>query len=102
MLGKVVKRAPSLSPSPRRSSSLPPQWARGTSLDVTKLLRILPHRPPMLMLDRVTEIEPRKSARGIKAVSANEPSVRGHFPTQPVFPPTLCFEALAQLMCVLI
>lgn len=56
----------------------------------------------MLMLDRVTELEPRKSARGIKAVSANEPSVRGHFPTQPVFPPTLCLEAVAQLMCVLI
>jgi 3-hydroxyacyl-[acyl-carrier-protein] dehydratase len=56
----------------------------------------------MLMLDRVTEIEPRKSARGIKAVSANEPAVRGHFPTQPVFPSPLCLEALAQLMCVLI
>jgi 3-hydroxyacyl-[acyl-carrier-protein] dehydratase len=56
----------------------------------------------MLMLDRVTEIEPRKSARGIKAVSANEPAVRGHFPTQPVFPPTLCLEAAAQLMCVLL
>jgi 3-hydroxyacyl-[acyl-carrier-protein] dehydratase len=56
----------------------------------------------MLMLDRVVDLEPRKTARGIKAVSANEPAVRGHFPTQPVFPPTLCLEAMGQLMCVLI
>jgi 3-hydroxyacyl-[acyl-carrier-protein] dehydratase len=75
---------------------------RGGSLDVTKLLRILPHRPPMLMLDRVIDLQPRKSARGIKAVSANEPVVRGHFPTQPVFPPALCLEAMSQLLCVLI
>lgn len=54
------------------------------------------------MLDRVFDLEPRKTARGIKAVSANEPAVRGHFPTQPVFPPTLCLEAMSQLMCVLI
>jgi 3-hydroxyacyl-[acyl-carrier-protein] dehydratase len=72
------------------------------SLDVAKLLRILPHRPPMLLLDRVIELEPRKTARGIKAVSANEPAVRGYLPTQPVFPSSLCIEALAQLMCVLI
>ena len=103
MPGKVVKRAPSLSPSPRRSSSLPPPtWARGASLDVAKLLRILPHRPPMLLLDRVIDIEPRKTARGLKAVSANEPAMRGYYPTDPVFPPTLCIEALSQLMCVLI
>jgi 3-hydroxyacyl-[acyl-carrier-protein] dehydratase len=75
---------------------------RGASLDVNKLLRILPQRPPMLMLDRVIDLEPRKSARGIKAVSANEPAVRGHFPTAPVFPAVLCLEALSQLMCVLI
>jgi 3-hydroxyacyl-[acyl-carrier-protein] dehydratase len=56
----------------------------------------------MLLLDRVTDLEPRKSARGIKAVSANEPAVRGYAPTQPVFPSALCLEALAQLMCVLI
>ena len=56
----------------------------------------------MLLLDRVVTIEPRRSARGIKAISANEPSVRGHFPTAPVFPPTLALEAMAQLMCVLI
>jgi 3-hydroxyacyl-[acyl-carrier-protein] dehydratase len=76
--------------------------ARGASLDVNQLLRILPHRPPMLLLDRVIELEPPKSARGIKAVSANEPAVRGHFPTAPVFPAFLCLEAMSQLMCVLI
>jgi 3-hydroxyacyl-[acyl-carrier-protein] dehydratase len=71
-------------------------------IDVNKLLRILPQRPPALMLDRVIELDPRKSARGIKSVSANEPAVRGHFPSAPVLPAVLCLEALSQLMCVLI
>ena len=81
-----------------------PKWngARGASLDVNKLLRILPQRPPMLLIDRVTDLEPRKSARAIKAVSANEPVVRGYVPVAPVFPSVLCLEAMSQLMCVLI
>ena len=71
------------------------------SLDITRILRILPHRAPFLLIDRVLDLEPRKSARAIKCVSYNEPYFAGHFPGEPVFPAVLCLEAMAQLMCVL-
>jgi 3-hydroxyacyl-[acyl-carrier-protein] dehydratase len=71
------------------------------SIDIATLLRILPHRAPFLLLDRVIEVEPRRSARAVKAVSYNEPTIAGHFPGAPVFPAVLCIEAMAQLMCVL-
>ena len=71
------------------------------NLDITKILRILPHRAPFLLIDRIIELEPRKSARAIKCVTYNEPFFPGHFPGTPVFPAVLCLEAMAQLMCVL-
>jgi 3-hydroxyacyl-[acyl-carrier-protein] dehydratase len=71
-------------------------------LDTAKLMRILPHRAPFLLIDRVLDIEPRKSARAVKCVSANEPVFQGHFPGEPIFPAVLCIEAMAQLMCVLV
>jgi 3-hydroxyacyl-[acyl-carrier-protein] dehydratase len=70
-------------------------------LDITKIMRILPHRAPFLLIDRVLDIEPRKSARAIKCVSVNEPIFQGHFPKEPTFPAVLCLEAMAQLMCIL-
>jgi 3-hydroxyacyl-[acyl-carrier-protein] dehydratase len=100
MLGKVaVRRLPN--PSPRLNNPGPGLSARGVGLDITKILRILPHRAPFLLIDRVVEIEPRKSARAYKCVSANEPIFQGHFPGMPVFPAVLCLEAMSQLMCVL-
>lgn len=69
--------------------------------DTERLLRILPHRPPFLLVDRVTAVEPRKSARAIKCVTVNEPALVGHFPDKPVFPGVLVLEALAQLTGVL-
>lgn len=71
-------------------------------LDINKILRILPHRAPFLLIDRVVELAPRKTARAIKCVTYNEPFFRGHFPNEPVFPAVLCLEAMAQLMCVLL
>jgi 3-hydroxyacyl-[acyl-carrier-protein] dehydratase len=71
------------------------------NLDITQILRILPHRSPFLLIDRVVELEPRKSARAIKCVTYNEPFFPGHFPGAPVFPAVLCIEAMTQLMCVL-
>jgi 3-hydroxyacyl-[acyl-carrier-protein] dehydratase len=71
------------------------------SLDITKILRILPHRSPFLLIDRVIDLEPRTSARAIKCVTYNEPFFPGHFPGAPIFPAVLCLEAMAQLMCVL-
>jgi 3-hydroxyacyl-[acyl-carrier-protein] dehydratase len=71
------------------------------SLDISKILRILPHRSPFLLIDRIIDLEPRKSARAVKCVTYNEPFFPGHFPGAPIFPAVLCLEAMAQLMCVL-
>jgi 3-hydroxyacyl-[acyl-carrier-protein] dehydratase len=71
------------------------------NLDINKILRILPHRSPFLLIDRIIDLEPRKSARAVKCVTYNEPFFPGHFPGTPVFPAVLCLEAMAQLMCVL-
>lgn len=71
------------------------------NFDIERLLRILPHRAPFLLLDRVTGIEPRKAARAVKCVTFNEPVMAGHFPDRPVFPGVLVVEALAQLTAVL-
>ena len=70
-------------------------------LDITRILRILPHRSPFVLIDRVVEIQPRKSARAIKCVTYNEPFFPGHFPSHPVFPSVLILEAMAQLTAIL-
>lgn len=71
------------------------------NLDISKILKILPHRTPFLLIDRVVELEPLRSARGIKCVTYNEPFFPGHFPGAPIFPGVMCLEAMGQLMCIL-
>jgi 3-hydroxyacyl-[acyl-carrier-protein] dehydratase len=66
-------------------------------LDIDKILTILPHRWPFVLVDRVTQIEPHKRIRGIKAVGFNEPWFQGHFPKQPIMPGVLILEAMAQI-----
>jgi 3-hydroxyacyl-[acyl-carrier-protein] dehydratase len=66
------------------------------SLDVLGLMRLLPHRYPFLLVDRIIEIDGDNSAIGIKNVTANEPHFQGHFPEQPVMPGVLIVEAMAQ------
>jgi beta-hydroxyacyl-ACP dehydratase FabZ len=61
------------------------------------IVRILPHRYPFLLVDRVTEIELGKRAVGIKNVTANEPFFQGHFPGRPIMPGVLIIEAMAQV-----
>ena len=65
-------------------------------LNSNQIQEILPHRYPFLLVDRITECEPRKSATGIKCVSANESQFMGHFPQKHVMPGVLIIEALAQ------
>jgi 3-hydroxyacyl-[acyl-carrier-protein] dehydratase len=69
--------------------------------DINRILRILPHRYPFVLIDRVIELAPRQSARAIKCVTYNEPFFPGHFPGAPILPGGLILEALAQLTAVL-
>jgi 3-hydroxyacyl-[acyl-carrier-protein] dehydratase len=74
------------------------------SVDIGKLLTLLPHRYPFLLVDRIIEIDHDNSAIGIKNVTVNEPHFTGHFPGQPVMPGVLVIEAMAQTagaICVL-
>lgn len=72
-----------------------------TTADIFAVMAMLPHRFPMLLVDRVEDIIPGVSARGIKAVTINEPFFAGHFPTRPIMPGVLIIEALAQTAGVL-
>lgn len=66
-------------------------------LDIRQIMEILPHRYPILLVDRILELEPGVRARGYKNVTANEPVFTGHFPGNPVLPGVYMIEALAQL-----
>ena len=66
-------------------------------LEIDEIKKILPHRAPFLLVDRIIEIDPFKSATGIKNVTYNEPQFRGHFPHQAIMPGVLILEAMAQV-----
>lgn len=68
----------------------------GATLEIEDIKRLIPHRYPFLMIDRLTKIVPGESAVGIKNVTINEPFFSGHFPDQPIMPGVLIVEALAQ------
>ncbi|HWG88228.1 MAG TPA: 3-hydroxyacyl-ACP dehydratase FabZ, partial [Candidatus Acidoferrales bacterium] len=65
-------------------------------LDITQIQAILPHRYPLLLIDRVLEIERKKKIVAIKNVTINEPFFQGHFPGYPIMPGVLIVEAMAQ------
>jgi len=69
----------------------------GTLLDVREITKIIPHRFPFLLIDKVIELEGYRRAVGIKNVTYNEPFFQGHFPDQPIMPGVLQIEAMAQL-----
>lgn len=71
-------------------------------LSCDEIRKILPHRYPMLLVDRVLELEPLKSAKGVKAVTYNEPYFQGHFPEKSVMPGVMVIEALTQLIHIMI
>ena len=66
-------------------------------LEIEEIMKILPHRSPMLLVDRILEIDPFHSATGIKNVTMNEPFFVGHFPSCPIMPGVLVLEAMAQV-----
>ena len=71
-------------------------------LDIARIMHAIPHRYPMLMIDRVVDLVPARSAVGIKNVSVNEGFFQGHFPNHPVMPGVLIIESMAQTAAVLV
>ncbi|MGY8986079.1 MAG: 3-hydroxyacyl-ACP dehydratase FabZ [Sphingomonadales bacterium] len=72
------------------------------TMDIIRIMEMIPHRYPMLLVDRVKDIIPNVSATGIKCVTMNENFFQGHFPSKPVMPGVLIIEALAQAACVMV
>ena len=70
--------------------------------DIQDIKRMIPHRYPFLLIDRVRDIDLNKSAVGIKNVTVNEPHFQGHFPAQPIMPGVTIVEAMAQTAAVLV
>lgn len=72
------------------------------AVDIMRIMEMIPHRYPFLMIDRVVDIVPDRSAIGIKNVTINEAFFQGHFPRQPVMPGVLVIESMAQTAAVLV
>ena len=70
--------------------------------NIDTIKRIIPHRYPFLLIDKVIDIDPCKKARGIKNVTINEPHFQGHFPGQPIMPGVMIVEAMAQTAAVMV
>ncbi len=71
-------------------------------IDITRVMQMIPHRYPMLMIDRVVDIVPDVRATGVKNISINEQYFQGHFPQRPVMPGVLIIESMAQTAAVLV
>ena len=69
--------------------------------DISEILKILPHRYPFVLVDRILEIELGNSIKGLKNVTINEPFFQGHFPSEPVMPGVLIMEGMAQIGAIL-
>mgnify|MGYP003983914063 FL=1 len=76
--------------------------SQDNEIDIVRVMEMIPHRYPFLMIDRVVDVVPDESAVGIKNVTINEPFFQGHFPGHPVFPGVLIIESMAQTAAVLV
>jgi 3-hydroxyacyl-[acyl-carrier-protein] dehydratase len=75
---------------------------QGTRIDIQRIMEMIPHRPPFLMIDKVVEVVANECATAVKNVSINEDYFRGHFPARPIMPGVLIIEAMAQTAAVLV
>lgn len=72
------------------------------NIDVVKVMERIPHRYPLLLVDKIEEIEPFEYAVGVKAVTVSEPHFQGHFPQRPIMPGVLIVESMAQTAAVMV
>ncbi len=72
------------------------------TIDIQRIIEMIPHRYPFLLVDKLIDVVPGESAVGIKNVTANEPHFQGHFPDRPVMPGVLIIEAMAQTAAVIV
>jgi len=72
------------------------------TIDISRIMEMLPHRYPFLLVDRIINFVPNESAIGLKNVSFNEPQFQGHFPSVPVMPGVLIIEAMAQTAAIVV
>lgn len=79
-----------------------PQTLAGITIEIDRIMAMIPHRYPMLLIDRVVDVIADRSAVGIKNVTLNEPHFLGHFPGHPVMPGVMIVEAMAQTAAVLV
>lgn len=75
---------------------------KAADIDILRIMEMIPHRYPMLMIDRVVDVVLNESAVGIKNVTVNEPYFQGHFPSRPVMPGVMLIESMAQTAAVLV
>ncbi|WP_371223967.1 3-hydroxyacyl-ACP dehydratase FabZ [Roseovarius sp. 2305UL8-3] len=73
-----------------------------TTADITRIQRLIPHRYPFLLVDKVVDMDGYATARGIKNVTMNEPHFQGHFPGKPIMPGVTIVEAMAQTAAVMV
>jgi 3-hydroxyacyl-[acyl-carrier-protein] dehydratase len=73
-----------------------------TIMDINRIMEMIPHRYPFLMIDRIIELDPGERAVGLKNVTMNEPQFMGHFPKLPVMPGVLIIEAMAQTAALVV
>jgi UDP-3-O-[3-hydroxymyristoyl] N-acetylglucosamine deacetylase/3-hydroxyacyl-[acyl-carrier-protein] dehydratase len=100
---KPLEAAQSFSPPPpppAAQNEAPPPLQDGQALDNARLMKILPHRYPFLMVDKITKIDGTRIT-GVKNVTINEPYFQGHFPNHPIMPGVLQLEAIAQVAGVM-
>ena len=79
-----------------------PLGGDGVILEIGRIMEMIPHRYPFLLIDKVVDVIPDSSAVGIKNVTVNEPFFQGHFPGHPVMPGVLVVEAMAQTAAILV
>ncbi|UCE18906.1 MAG: bifunctional UDP-3-O-[3-hydroxymyristoyl] N-acetylglucosamine deacetylase/3-hydroxyacyl-ACP dehydratase [Gemmatimonadota bacterium] len=99
---ELVKKIRQVYEKKQITSKYQEKGERGFFLDIRAIQKIMPHRYPFLLVDRIIDLEPRKRVIGLKNVTINEPFFNGHFPEHPIMPGVLIVEAMAQVGGVLL